>query len=104
MPSNNDDIISLRNLAMERDRARKNLKRDTIATKERLRPSNLVTEAKDKAAKGVRKAGTGAVESIRANPALSATVAATATLIAMRRPIAKLIASRRKSGTDIIEE
>ena len=104
MPKNNDEIFSLRNLAIERDAARQNLKRDTKQTRERLKPSNLVNEAKNKAADRVRRAGSEAISGIRANPALTATVAATATLIAMRKPIAKLIASRRISKPDSIEE
>ncbi len=104
MPKNNDEIFSLRNLAIERDAARQNLKRDTKQTRERLKPSNLVNEAKNKAADRVRRAGSEAISGIRANPALTATVAATATLIAMRKPIAKLIASRKISEPDSIEE
>lgn len=104
MPRNNDEIFNLRNLAMERDLARKNLKRETAETKERFKPANLMAEAKVKAAKGVRKAGAHAVSSIRANPALTATVAATATLIAMRKPIARLIANRNISDPDPVEE
>ena len=104
MPQNNDEIFSLRNLAMDRDQARANLKNDAAETRERFKPSNLVTEAKNKAAGGVRKAGMRTLDGIRANPGLTATVAATATLIAMRRPIAKLIANRKISEPDQIEE
>ncbi len=104
MPKNNDDIFSLRSLAMDRDLARQNLKRDTQETRERLKPSNLMEEAKSKAAKRIRRAGSDAISGIRANPGLTATVAATATLIAMRKPIAKLIASRKNSEPDPSEE
>ena len=104
MPKNNDEIFSLRNLAMDRDLARRNLKQDAQDTRERLKPSNLVNEAKNKAADRVRRAGSDAISGIRANPAPTATVAATATLIAMRKPIAKLIASRKISEPDSIEE
>jgi hypothetical protein len=104
MPNKNDDIFSLRSLAIDRDQARKNLKRDTAVTRERLKPANLVIEAKSKAAGHVRKVGADALSGIRANPGLTATVAATATLIAMRKPIARLIANRNKSEPDIIEE
>lgn len=104
MPKNNDDIFSLRNLAIDREQARANLKRDTAETRTRLKPANLMTEAKNNAADRVRKAGMTAIGGIRANPALSATVAATATLIAMRRPIAKLIANRKMSEPDQTEE
>lgn len=104
MPKNNDEIFSLRNLAMDRDQARKNLKRDTRKTRERLKPSNLVAEAKSKTVDRVRRAGSGAISGIRAKPALTATVAATATLIAMRKPIAKLIASRKIPEPDSTEE
>lgn len=104
MPNNNDEIFSLRHLAMARDQARKNLKRDTAEARERLKPSNLITEAKSKAAARVRKAGTSAINRMKANPGLTATVAATATLIAMRKPIAKLIANRKTSEPESIEE
>ncbi|ASK87798.1 hypothetical protein SPHFLASMR4Y_01028 [Sphingorhabdus sp. SMR4y] len=104
MPHNNDDIFSLRNLAIHRDQARANLKRDSEEARERLKPANLVSEAKSKAAQRVRAVGTSAVNGIRANPGLSATVAATATLIAMRKPIARLIANRKPSGPDQTEE
>jgi len=104
MPSNNDEIFSLRNLAIDRDQARANLKKDTAETRKRLQPANLMTEAKSKAAARVRKAGASAINVVRANPGLTATVAATATLIAMRKPIAKLIANRKISEPDPIEE
>jgi len=104
MPKNNDEIFSLRNLAIDRDQARANLKRDTAETRTRLKPANLMTEAKNKAADRVRKAGVTAIDGIRSNPGLSATVAATATLIAMRRPITKLIANRKISEPDQTEE
>ncbi len=104
MPKNNDEIFNLRNRAMDRDQARHNLKRDTREARERLKPSNLIAEAKGKAAARVRKVGTDAIRGIRANPGLTATVAATATLIAMRKPIAKLIADRKLSDPDPIEE
>ncbi|MGB5484069.1 MAG: hypothetical protein WBM93_06180 [Parasphingorhabdus sp.] len=104
MARNNDEISSLRSLAAHRDQARDNLKQDTAATRERLRPSNLMSEAKNKAAKRVRKIGQGAIDGIRAHPGITATVAATATLIAMRKPIARLIANQQKSEPDQIEE
>lgn len=104
MPKNNDDISSLRTLALNRTQARENLKHDTAATRERLKPSNLMAEAKSKAAARVRKTGEGAINGIRAHPGITATVAATATLIAMRRPIAKLIANHQKSRLDQTEE
>ncbi len=100
MPKNNDDISSLRARAMDRTQARENLKQETAAARERLKPSNLMTEAKSKAAARVRKTGKSAVSGIRAHPGITATVAATATLIAMRRPIARLIANRQKSRPD----
>ena len=74
MAKTNDEIFSLRSLAMDRAQARENLKIDTAATRERLKPSSLVWEA------------------------------ATAAMIAMRRPIARLIASQKKSQPDQIEE
>ncbi|MEO9600667.1 hypothetical protein [Parasphingorhabdus sp.] len=104
MPQNNDDIFSLRNLAMERDQARENLQDNGAETKERLKPSNLIAEAKLKAADSVKKAGQSAINGMRQNPGITATVAATATLIAMRRPIAKLVAKQKTAETDKIED
>ncbi|WP_217272255.1 hypothetical protein [Sphingopyxis sp. BSNA05] len=104
MPNKNDDIFSLRNLAINRDQARANLKRDTAEAKTRLKPENLMAEAKHNAAERVRKAGANAIDGVRAHPGLTATVAATATLIAMRRPIARLIANRKASEPDQTEE
>tara|TARA_R110002033_G_scaffold19427_2_gene49851 strand:- start:458 stop:775 length:318 start_codon:yes stop_codon:yes gene_type:complete len=104
MPNNNDDIFSLRALSIDRDQARENLKQDTAATRERLKPSNLMAEAKGKAAQRVRKAGESAVNGVRAHPGITATVAATATLIAMRRPIARMMARQKKTEPDQIEE
>jgi hypothetical protein len=104
MPTNNDEISSLRDLAKDRDQARQNLRRGTTETRERLKPSNLLTEARHNAAQRIRKAGTSAIRGIRANPGLTATVAATATLIAMRKPIARLIANRKLPKPESIEE
>ncbi len=104
MPRTNDEIFSLRSLAMNRAEARENLKLDSAATRERLKPSNLVAEAKSKAANQVGKAGRNAAKGLKAHPVITATVAATAALIAMRRPIAKLIANQKKSQPDQIEE
>jgi hypothetical protein len=104
MSRTNDEIFSLRSLAMNRAEARKNLKLDTAATRERLKPSNLVAEAKSKAADRVGDAGRKATKGLKAHPAITATVAATAALIAMRRPIARLIANQKKSPSDQIEE
>lgn len=104
MTRNNDEIFSLRNLAIDRDQARANLKQDTAETRSRLKPANLMTEAKNNAAERVRKAGASAVNGVKAHPGITATVAATATLIAMRRPIAKFIANRKISEPDQTEE
>ncbi len=104
MSRDNDEISDLRILALNRTRARENLKEDAAATRERLKPANLMAEAKSKAAARVRKTGEGAINGIRAHPAITATVAATATLIAMRRPIARLIANNRKPDPDPTEE
>ena len=104
MPKNSDDISSLRTLAIDRAQARENLKQNTEATRERLKPSNLMAEAKGKAAARVRKAGESAINGIRAHPGITATVAATATLIAMRKPITKLVANHMKSEPDQTEE
>ncbi|MEH6715996.1 MAG: hypothetical protein V7671_09535 [Parasphingorhabdus flavimaris] len=100
MAKTNDEIFSLRSLAMDRAQARENLKIDTAATRERLKPSSLVSEARNKATQKVGKAGQKATEGLKAHPVITATVAATAAMIAMRRPIARLIASQKKSQPD----
>jgi|GEM_PF-800891 len=104
MPKNNDEISNLRDLATDRDQARKNLQRDTAETRRRLKPANLMAEARSKSTQRVRKAGASAISGIRSNPGITATVAATATLIAMRKPIARLIANRKLSEPESIEE
>lgn len=104
MTRKNDDIASLRALATDRARARDNLRKDSRAARERLKPSNLIAEAGNRAAARVRQVGDNAISGVRAHPGITATVAATATLIAMRRPIARLIANNRKSDPDPIEE
>ncbi|MEJ6593566.1 hypothetical protein [Parasphingorhabdus sp.] len=104
MPRKNDKILNLRNLAIDRDQALANLRKDTAETRKRLKPANLITEAKSKFARRVQKTGARAINVVRVNPGLTATVAATATLIAMRKPIAKLIANRKISEPNPIEE
>lgn len=104
MSRNNDDIFNLRNLAMERRQAREKLKGNATETKERFRPSNLVEEAKDKALDQVLKTSKTAVDGVKAHPGITATVAATATLIALRKPLAKLITDHRATNDNPTEE
>ncbi len=104
MPKHNDEIVSLRDRAIKRDLARENLQGHAAETRERLKPSNLVAEARSKAVGRVRSAGNSAINGMRAHPGITATVAATATLIAMRKPIAKLIANHRQSKPEETEE
>ena len=97
MTQNNDDIFSLRNLAIERDEARENLKDNFSETKERVRPSNLIQEAKSKALDQVQKTGKGAVATVKENPAITASVIAAAALVALRKPISQFMSNRAKS-------
>lgn len=96
MTQSNDDIFSLRNLAIEREEARENLKDNFSETKERVRPSNLIQEAKTKALDRVQKTGKDAVETVKANPAVTVSVIAAAALVALRKPITQFMSNRTK--------
>jgi hypothetical protein len=95
MTQKNDDIFKLRNLAIEKKEARENLNEDVSNTKERLRPANLIQEAKDKALDRVQKTGESALQGVKDNPGKVASVAAAATLLALRKPLTNYFASRR---------
>lgn len=95
MTQKNDDIFKLRNLAIEREQARANLKDDYSDTKERLRPTNLIKEAKTKALDRVQKTGEGALQGVKDHPGKVASVAAAATLLALRKPITNYLVNRR---------
>ncbi|MEP2381161.1 hypothetical protein, partial [Parasphingorhabdus sp.] len=76
MTANNDDIFNLRELAIERDQARENLKGNIVETKERIRPGNLVQDAKSKAVDQMQKTGKTAVDTVKSNPGITASVVA----------------------------
>ncbi len=95
MTQKNDDIFKLRNLAIEKKEARENLSEDLSETKERLRPANLIQEAKDKALDRVQKTGESALQGVKDNPGKVASVAAAATLLALRKPITNYFTNRR---------
>ncbi|MEP3224506.1 MAG: hypothetical protein ABJO01_00905 [Parasphingorhabdus sp.] len=95
MTQKNDDIFKLRNLAIEKKAARENLQDDLTETKERLRPANLVQEAKAKALSRVQKTGEGAIQGVKDNPGKVASVAAAAALLALRKPITNYLTNRR---------
>ena len=97
MTQKNDDIFSLRNLAIERDEARENLKENLSETKERVRPSNLIREARSKAIDRVQQTGKGAVDTVRANPVITVSVIAAAALVALRKPISHFLSNRTRS-------
>ncbi|QTD56176.1 hypothetical protein [Parasphingorhabdus cellanae] len=94
MTQKNDDIFKLRNLAIEKEQARENVKNDISETKERLRPSNLIQEAKHKAMERVQKTGESALQGVKDNPGKVATVAAAAALLALRKPVTNYLANR----------
>ncbi|WP_422343856.1 hypothetical protein [Parasphingorhabdus sp.] len=95
MTQKNDDIFKLRNLAIEKKEAREILNEDVSNTKERLRPANLIQEAKDKALDRVQKTGESALQGVKDNPGKIASVAAAATLLALRKPLTNYFANRR---------
>lgn len=94
MTQKNDDIFKLRNLAIEKEQARQNVKSDLSKTRERLRPSNLIQEAKYKAIEKVQKTGETALQGVKDNPGKVATVAAAAALLALRKPVTNYLANR----------
>lgn len=98
MTKKNDDIFSLRDLAVEKKEARENLKEDISETKERLRPANLIQEAKDKALGRVQKTGETALQGVKDNPGKVASVAAAAALLAFRKPLTNFLNNRKASN------
>ena len=95
MTQNNDDIFRLRSLAMEKQQAREVLRQDLSDTKERLRPSNLIREAKDKTLDGVLNASETAIQGVKDNRGKVATVAAAAAIVALGKPLAKHYTNRK---------
>lgn len=102
MTGNNDDIFNLRELAIGRDQARENLKGNFAETKERIRPGNLVQDAKSKAVDQMQKTGKNAVETVKSNPGIAASVVAAAALVALRKPLSRLVSGqfRDNENTD----
>lgn len=94
MTQKNDDIFKLRSLAIEKEQARENVKDDISQTKERLRPSNLIQEAKDKALERVQKTGETALQGVKDNPGKVASIAAAAAVLALRKPVTNYLANR----------
>ncbi|WP_108809949.1 hypothetical protein [Sphingorhabdus sp. Alg231-15] len=105
MTQKNDDIFKLRNLAIEKKEAMENVKEDISETKERLKPANLIQEAKDKALDRVQKTGETALQGVKDNPGKVATVAAAATLLALRKPLTNYFTNRKAAndGTDSLD-
>ena len=98
MTQKNDDIFKLRSLAIEKKEARENLKEDISETKERLRPANLIQEAKDKALDRVQKTGETALQGVKDNPGKVASVAAAAALLALRKPLTNYFTNRKAAN------
>ncbi|MEP2102338.1 MAG: hypothetical protein ABJP02_12600 [Parasphingorhabdus sp.] len=98
MTQKNDDIFKLRNLAIDKKEARENLKEDISETKERLRPANLIQEAKDKALDRVQKTGESALQGVKDNPGKVASVAAAAALLALRKPLTNYFTNRKAAN------
>ena len=95
MTQKNDDIFTLRDLAIEKQEAREHLKNDFSETRERLRPANLIQNAKDKALDRVQKTGEAALQGVKDNPGKVASVAAAAALLALRKPLTNYFTSRK---------
>ncbi|MEO0439792.1 MAG: hypothetical protein AAF067_02835 [Pseudomonadota bacterium] len=105
MTRKNDDIFSLREIAIERNAARENLRDNIAETKERVKPKNLMREAKDNALNKAQDAGKTAVETVKSNPGITASViAAAAALVTLRKPLTRLIAGRTTRQSPDSEE
>lgn len=98
MTQNNDDIFRLRSLAIEKKQARDTLRQDLSDTKERLRPSKLIREAKDKTLDGVLNAGEVAIQGVKDNPGKVASVAAAAALVALGKPLVGFYTNRKAAN------
>lgn len=98
MTQNNDDIFRLRSLAIEKKLARDTVRQDLSDTKERLRPANLIRDAKDKTLDRVQKVGEETLQGVKDNPGKVASVAAAAALVALRKPLVKQYTKRKATG------
>ncbi|MEW4466766.1 hypothetical protein AB1K62_02900 [Parasphingorhabdus sp. JC815] len=95
MTQNNDDIFRLRSLAIEKKLARDNVRKELSDTKERLRPANLIQEAKDKTLDRIQKVSEDALQGVKDHPGKVATVATAAALMALRKPLTKHYSKRK---------
>lgn len=107
----NDDIFRLRELSMDRDQAREVLKDNAVDTKEKLKPANLAKRAGKIAAKKAKSGGEKVSGSVKRNPAISVSLAATiltaGAVAAFRKPIGKFIGDKldeRSDGQKQIED
>ncbi|MEP2989026.1 MAG: hypothetical protein ABJN65_03755 [Parasphingorhabdus sp.] len=95
MSKQNDDIFRLRELAIERDEARENLKENAADTKDKFKPVNLAKRAGKVAVKNAKSGSEKVSQSVKEKPVVAASVAATvvaaATIAAFHKPIGKLI-------------
>lgn len=104
MTRKNDDIFSLREIAIERNAARESLRDNIAETKDRVKPQNLMREAKESALNKAQDAGKTAVETVKSNPGITASVLAAAALVTLRKPLTRLIAGRTTRQSPDSEE
>ena len=106
--SNNDDIFRLRELAVEREEARETLKENAEDTKEKLKPGNLAKRAGRVAVEQAKVSGEKVSETVKRNPAISASLAATiltaGAVAAFRKPIGKFIDEKLDGKSSVDEQ
>lgn len=104
MSKQNDDIFRLRELAIERDEARDNLKDNAADTKEKLKPVNLAKRAGKVAVQNAKSGGGKVTDTVKEKPVVAASVAASvvaaATIAAFHKPIGKMISKGLISQSD----
>lgn len=104
MSKQNDDIFRLRELAIDRDEARENLKDNAADTKDKFKPANLAKRAGKIAVKNVKSGGEKVSETVKEKPVVAASVAASvvaaAAIAAFHKPIGKLIDKGLNSRSD----
>lgn len=104
MSKQNDDIFRLRELAIERDEARENLKENAADTKDKFKPVNLAKRAGKVAIENAKSGGEKVSETVKEKPVVAASVAASvvaaATIAAFHKPIGKMISKGLDSNSD----
>lgn len=97
MTKRNDDVFSLRQLSIEREQARRDVRENIAQTKERIQPANLMQDVKNKAIGKAVETTDNTMALAKRNPGKIASIAAVATLFAFRKPLAKYI---RQMGSE----